>query len=124
MMKPLHILVVDDKKVIGDYFNLTLGHYGHHISVAHDLPQALDAVKKEGFDIAFMDMMMPGVNGVKVLEEIKALVPGLPVVMMSGFILDDMRTRAQSLGAVDFLKKPFEVDDIRRVVKNVIGHEI
>ncbi len=46
-MKHLNILVVDDKKVIGDFFNLTMGYYGHHITVVHDLPQTLEAVKNQ-----------------------------------------------------------------------------
>ena len=76
-MKHLNILVVDDKKVIGDFFNLTMGYYGHHITVVHDLPHTLEAVKQHQFDIAFMDMMMPGNDGVEVLKEVKADRPGI-----------------------------------------------
>ena len=123
-MKTLNILVVDDKKVIGDFFILTMGYYGHHITVVHDLPQTLQAVKEHPFDIAFMDMMMPGKDGVEILKEVKMIAPGLPVVMMSGYSLDEKRQQASLLGAVDCLKKPFEVDDIRRVVREAIGQEI
>ncbi len=123
-MKRLNILVVDDKKVIGDFFNLTMGYYGHQITVVHDLPQALEAVKLNEFDIAFMDMVMPGQDGVEVLKQVKAIIPGLAVVMMSGYSLDEKRQQAKRLGAVDCLKKPFEVDDIRRVIKEAIGQEI
>ena len=123
-MKHLNILVVDDKKVIGDFFNLTMGYYGHHITVVHDLHHARNAVKQQQFDIAFMDMMMPEYDGVEVLREVKAITPGLAVVMMSGYSLDEKREQASLLGAVDCLKKPFDVDDIRRVVKQAIGEEI
>ena len=67
---------------------------------------------------------MPESDGVQVLKEVKAITPDLPVVMMSGYSLDDKRQQASLLGAVDCLKKPFEVDDIRRVVKEAIGREI
>jgi DNA-binding NtrC family response regulator len=123
-MKHLNILVVDDKKVIGDFFMLTMGYYGHRITVVHDLPHTLDAVKHNEFDIAFMDMLMPDKDGVEVLKEVKAIAPGLAVVMMSGYSLDEKRKEASRLGAVDCLKKPFEVEDIRRVVKEAIGREI
>ena len=123
-MKALKILVVDDKKVIGDFFILTMGYYGHQITVVHDLPDTLEAIKNHQFDIVFMDMMMPGKDGVEVLKEVKAIMPGLPVVMMSGYSLDEKRQQAARLGAVECLKKPFEVDDIRRVVKETIGQEI
>jgi CheY-like chemotaxis protein len=123
-MKHLNILVVDDKKVIGDFFNLTMGYYGHHITIVHDLSHTLKAVKEHTYDIAFMDMMMPDHDGVEVLKEVKAVTPGLPVVMMSGYSLDEKRQQARDLGAMGCLKKPFEVDDIRRVVKQTIGEDI
>jgi CheY-like chemotaxis protein len=123
-MKHLNILVVDDKKVIGDFFDLTMGYYGHHITVVHDLEHTLQAIQQQKFDIAFMDMVMPEHDGVEVLREVKAILPGLAVVMMSGYSLDEKRRQANRLGAVDCLKKPFEVDDIRRVVREAIGEEI
>jgi len=123
-MKHLNILVVDDKKVIGDFFHLTMGYYGHNITVAHDLPHTLSALKDHQFDIAFMDMVMAEHDGVEMLKEVKAIKPQLAVVMMSGYSLDEKRQEASRLGAVDCLKKPFEVDDIRRVVKAAIGEDI
>ena len=123
-MRPLNILVVDDKKVIGDFFDLTMGYYGHHITVVHDLPHTLEAVKHHQFDIAFMDMVMEGHDGVEVLKKVKAITPGLAVVMMSGYSWEEKRQQASLLGAVDCLKKPFEVDDIRRVIKEAIGQDI
>jgi len=120
----LKILVVDDKKVIGDFFDLTMGYYGHQITVVHDFLHALEAVRRDQFDIAFMDMMLPDKDGVEILKEVKAINPSLPVVMMSGYSLDEKRQEARRFGAVDCLKKPFEVDDIRRVVKAAIGQEI
>jgi DNA-binding NtrC family response regulator len=123
-MKHLNILVVDDKKVIGDFFYLTMGYYGHHITAVHDLAHTLEAVKHNTFDIVFMDMMMPDFDGVQVLKEVKAIAPGLAVVMMSGYSLDEKRQEASRMGAVDCLKKPFELEDIRRAVKEAIGREI
>jgi CheY-like chemotaxis protein len=123
-MKHLKVLVVDDKKVIGDFFNLTMGYYGHQITVVHDLTHTLEAIKQQQFDIAFMDMIMPDNDGVQVLKELKSIRPALPVVMMSGYSLDEKRQQAGHLGAVACLKKPFEFDDIRRVVKEALGQEI
>ena len=101
-----------------------MGYYGHQITVVHDLGHTLEAVKHQQFDIAFMDVMMPGRDGVDVLREVKAIKPGLPVVMMSGYSVEDKRSQACELGAIECLKKPFEVEDIRRVIKKAIGEEI
>jgi len=123
-MRHLNILVVDDKKVIGDFFNLTMGYYGHHITVVHDKDHTLEAVKLNEYDIAFMDMVMPDQDGVEVLKEVKAINPQLPVVMMTGYSIEEKRKQAKQLGAVNCLKKPFEMEDIRRVVKEALGEEI
>ena len=123
-MKQLDILVVDDKKVIGDFFDLTMGYYGHHITVVHNMNNALEAVKLNEFDMAFVDMIIPEHDGVEILNGIKGINPQLPVVMMSGYSLDEKRRQAVHCGAVYCLKKPFEFDDIRRVVKEAIGQDI
>lgn len=123
-MKPLKILVVDDKKVIGDFFNLTLGYYGHQITVVQNLLETMREVKAHYFDIVFIDVMMPDKDGVEVLKEVKAVNPTLPVVMMSGYSVDSKRQEASALGAVCCLKKPFEVEDIRRVIRETLGQDI
>lgn len=124
MNNRIKILVVDDKKVIGDFFDFTLGYFGHDITVINDPNEAADVARHKDFDIAFLDIMMPHKDGVEVLREIKSIVPTLPVVMMSGYSLQERRDEAKELGAVDCLKKPFELDDVRRVVKEALGKSI
>ena len=123
-MDKLRILVVDDKKVIGDLFDFTLGFSGHLITVVDNTKSAIDAIQAKIFDIAFLDIVMPEKDGVETLREIKEASPELPVVMMSGYSVEERRTTAQNLGAVTCLKKPFEMDDVRRVVKLAIGKDI
>ena len=123
-MNKIKALIIDDKKIISDLFDFTLGYSGHIIRVANNAQDALTAVQAEKFDIVFLDIVMPGKDGVALLEEIKKIAPDLPVVMMSGYSVEDKRNRALALGAVDCLKKPFEFEDVRRVVKDAIGKEI
>lgn len=124
MANRIKVLVVDDKKVIGDFFDFTLGYFGHDITVVHDPREAAKAVSQQQFDIAFLDIMMPEKNGVDVLREIKSIVPLLPVVMMSGYSLQSMKDEAMHLGAAGCLKKPFELDDVRQVMKTALGKNI
>ncbi len=58
-MEKIKILVIDDKKVIGDLFSFTLGYSGHDITVADNAASAVEAVKNKEFDIAFIDIVMP-----------------------------------------------------------------
>ena len=120
----MNVLVVDDKRVIGDFFEFTLGFYGHHIKVVHNPEEALETAKKEHFDVAFLDIIMPKKDGLDVLAEIKKIIPSLPVVMMSGYTVDEKRRQAQELGAVTCLKKPFDVTDIRGAIKQAVGKDI
>ncbi len=124
MNNRIRILVVDDKKIIGDFFDFTLGYFGHDITVVNDPTAAAEVTRHKSFDIAFLDIMMPEKDGVEVLREIKNIVPTLPVVMMSGYSLQERRDEAKELGAVDCLKKPFELDDVRRVVRDALGKSI
>ena len=121
---PLKILVVDDKKVIQDFFDITLGYYGHQITMVHDPSEVVKAVKQNPFDIVFLDMTMPEKSGIEVLKEIKEIRSDLPVVMMSGYSLQEQKDEAVRLGACGCLKKPFEVEDIRRVIKQIIGRDV
>ena len=124
MTNRIKVLVIDDKKVIGDFFDFTLGYFGHDITVVHDPREAAKAAQQKEFDIAFLDIMMPEKNGVDVLREIKRVVPNLPVVMMSGYSLQEMRDAAMQLGAAGYIKKPFELDDVRLIMKVTLGKNI
>ena len=123
-MNPIKILVIDDKKVIRDFFDFTLGYYGHEITAVHDPCEAAKVAGNGTFDIAFLDMIMPGRDGVSVLREVKVAAPRLPVVMMTGYSVEEKKEEALRLGACACLKKPFEVEDIRRVIKEHIGKEV
>ena len=123
-MEKIRVLVIDDKKIIGDLFDFTLGYSGHDITVVDNAAAAMDAVKKKEFDIAFVDIVMPDKDGIAVLREIRSINPGLPVVMMSGYSVLEKRTQSKDLGAIECMKKPFEMDDVRRVVKQAIGKDI
>ncbi|MFA5059666.1 MAG: response regulator [Candidatus Omnitrophota bacterium] len=124
MNEKLKILVVDDKKVIGDLFDFTLGYSGHKICVMDSANAALEILRSESFDVVFLDIVMPEQDGIDTLKNIKAIAPNLPIVMMSGYSVDEKRRKAEELGAIACLKKPFEMDDIKKVVKLATGKEI
>ena len=123
-MDKIKVLVIDDKKIIGDLFDFTLGYSGHQIKWVPNAEEAIELVKSENFDIAFLDIVMPGRDGIATLEAIKLVSPDLPVVMMSGYSVDDKRDRSKELGAITCLKKPFEMDEIREIVRSALGKEI
>jgi len=120
----LKVLVIDDKKIIGNLFEFTLGYKGHFIKWMDNTNAALDLIRHETFDIAFLDIVMPGRDGITILEEIKSIAPTLPVVMMSGYSVEEKRDRSKELGAVSCLKKPFEFEDVRKIIKSTLSRDI
>ncbi len=123
-MDKLKVLVIDDKKIIGNLFEFTLGYKGHFIKWMDNTNAALDLIRHETFDIAFLDIVMPGRDGITILEEIKSIAPTLPVVMMSGYSVEEKRDRSKELGAVSCLKKPFEFEDVRKIIKSTLSRDI
>lgn len=124
MAEKMNVLVVDDKKIIGDLFDFTLGYSGHHITVVDNANEAIEQVRSTQFDIAFLDIVMPDQDGVDTLKQIRQISPGLPIVMMSGFSVEDRRCKAKDLGAITCLKKPFEFDDVKRAIKEALGRDV
>lgn len=122
--KKIKALIVDDKHIIHDMFNFLLGLHGHPITFVDNPDQAIPAIRKEDFDIVFCDIMMPGKNGIDLLKEMKSVAPQLPVVMMSGYTVDEKRRQAKEFGAAACLDKPFEKEEFARLIQGLTGKEI
>ena len=123
-MDHLKALVVDDKKIIGDLFGYILGRGGHDITVVQSGYDALERIKHENFDVAFLDIVMPKKDGIATLKELKNLRPEMPIVMMSGYSVEEKRQEVRALGAITCLSKPVEMDEVRKIIKSAIGKEI
>jgi two-component system nitrogen regulation response regulator NtrX len=93
---------------------------GHEATVCDSAARALELVKAQRFDLIFSDVVMPGKDGLTLLEEIKAAGVAAPVVMVSGQANIEMAVRATRLGAVDFLEKPLSTDKLLLTVTNVL----
>src|SRR3954451_19653458 len=115
-----HLLIVhDDANTLASLaraFRLA----GHEATVCDNAARALELVKVQGFDMMLSDVVMPGKDGLTLLEEIRALGIGLPVVMISGQANIEMAVRATRLGAIDFLEKPLSTDKLLLTVDNVL----
>ena len=127
MSGPRRILVVDDQQEILDVTTTVLGSEGYDVETASSGDQALDRLSDERFDMVLLDINMPGTDGWEVLRVIRAdeLLAGLPVVMFSvkGELYD--KVHGMQEGAIDYITKPFIVDDllarVRRVLETDLG---
>lgn len=110
-----HVLVVDDNEVNRDLLARRLTREGHRVALAVDGLDALAKLAADDFDLILLDIMMPGLNGFEVLERLKAdeALRYLPVILISALADDDNMVKGISLGADDFLPKPFNPHILR-----------
>lgn len=114
---PLRILVVDDDPTIGDVLPRLLEPTGHTIVVAHDGATALRRYREGHFDLVLTDLTMPGMSGVELVHNLRALDPDVTVLACTGQAFEDQVNRAIEAGAVSVLHKPFEVDDVLQAIR-------
>lgn len=115
------ILVVDDDSSHRLMLKAILLDEGYAISEAEDGTCAVNAVKKEFFDLILMDVRMTEMDGIKALEEIKGLNPRLQVLMMTAYPSVPPAVKAMKLGALDYLTKPMDTDELRLRIAKLLG---
>ncbi len=114
---PKKIIICDDEEGTREALKLILGNH-YDLILVNDGRQCLEVIKNaKDIGLILLDMKMPKVNGLSVLEEIKASHSALPVVMMTGYRSAETAAEAAPIGPGDFLSKPFKSDDILATVK-------
>ncbi|MDD5308440.1 MAG: sigma-54 dependent transcriptional regulator [Deltaproteobacteria bacterium] len=106
------ILIVDDEESIRVALSALLARNGYHVVTAPDAEQALLALASNGIDVAFVDMRMPGMNGIELIREIAARGLSVTVVVMSAYGSVDNAVEAMQAGAYDYITKPFKTDEV------------
>lgn len=118
MARSLRILVVDDDldnaNSLGELFEME----GHSACVVHSGEAAVEAFRQQHFDVAFMDVMMPGKNGVESFLEIKSLCPEARVYMMTGYSVEQLLRQALDNGALGVMSKPVDPVKVLRVLSD------
>ncbi len=114
------ILVVDDEKAIRDSIRMTLEYEKFEVFFAEDGPTALSKIARSSFDLILLDIKMPGMDGLKVLQSIRESQSEVPVVMISGHGTIETAVEATRKGAFDFLQKPLDRDKLLIVVRNAV----
>ena len=119
--RPITILIVEDDDDLREALAASLRDEGYHAIWARDADEAIASVKAHKVNIVFMDICLPGMNGVEVYKAIKKIQPAATTVMMTGYFVQDLVDAAISAGACDIFYKPFTVDDILKVIRKITG---
>lgn len=123
------ILVVDDEKTVRDSLRLILEYEKFDVLFAENGVQCLRVLEQNTVDAVLLDIKMPGMDGMEVLQEIRKRYPALPVIMISGHGTIETAVEATKKGAFDFLQKPLDRDRILITVRNALeqkklSHEV
>ena len=118
--KAANILVIDDDETICALFKDNLVESGHTVATANEPLRGLDLIKSSDFDLVFLDLKMPGMDGAELLRQIRFAKPTLPVTVITGYPDSELMMRALVYGPLGVMSKPFRGSDILAAVDNYI----
>lgn len=121
MSRQTNILVIDDEESMCDSCQQTLSRSGHYVETAENGKKGLEILKKKAYDLVILDLKMPGLNGLEVLEKIKEDDPEIVVVVITGHATIESAVEAMKKGAYDFIPKPFTPESLRVIVKRALN---
>ena len=113
------VLVIDDDRDHAESIADILSMRGHKVEAAFSGEQGVDIFKQQDFDIVFMDVKLPGMNGVETFFEFKKIRPDARVMMMTGFSLEQLIAQAIENGALGVLRKPFAIQDLLHALDQI-----
>ena len=112
------ILVVDDEEVMRDVLHALLTEAGYKVTLAQDGSEGLTTARRQGFDAAIVDVMLPDMGGIDVLEELKKIDPELVVLMITAYASVETALSAMKKGAFDYVAKPFKHEELLHILQN------
>ncbi len=116
------ILIADDEEVMRDVLSTLLSSESYRVDLAETGTQALEMIRDKDYSVILLDLMMPGLDGLQVLEEMKKAENSPVAVILTAFASIDKAVKATKLGAFDFITKPFKNDELLLAVKNAMEH--
>ncbi len=117
------ILVVDDEEIVRESLGGWLEKDGYAVASAPDGRSAVERLKADKLDVLLVDLKMPGMDGLQVLEEAKKLQPDASVVIMTAYATVDTAVQAMKLGAFDYLVKPFDPEELSLMMQKIVSQQ-
>ncbi len=117
------ILIVDDERGMLSLLDKVLSKEGYYIKTAIDAEGALELIHEEVFDLIVTDIDMPRKDGIELLQDIKSYNENITVIMITAYATVESAINAMKLGAYDYITKPFQIDEIKLVIKKALERE-
>nr|WP_320113963.1 sigma-54 dependent transcriptional regulator [uncultured Desulfuromonas sp.] len=119
-MNNYRVLVVDDEHLIRWSLEQSLKKQGYHVQTVGSGEEALDYVRSDSPDLVFLDIQLPGIDGIETLEKIKEIDSDISVIMITALGVLETAVKAMQLGAYDYINKPFNLDELSVVLRKAL----
>ena len=116
------LLIVDDERSVRDSLSRWFADEGYEVGAAENASEALTRLAEHKWDIALVDIKMPGTDGIELQRRLKEADPDLTVIIMTGYASVETAVAALKMGAYDYVTKPLDPDDIGNLLRNALSH--
>ena len=123
-MEPkVHIMIVDDEEIVRDSLAGWLAEDGYEVEAAENGMKALELLPSKEWNLAMVDLKMPGMDGIQLMDEIKRTRPDMTIIIMTAYATVDTAVKAMKKGAYDYIVKPFNPEDLSLTIRKIIEHQ-
>src|SRR5512141_2677613 len=122
MEKKVNIMVVDDEEIVREALTSWLEEDGYHVEAVESGRKALERLPEKDWDLMLVDLKMPGMDGIQLMDEVHKTAPEMLVIIMTAYATVDTAVKAMKKGAYDYFVKPFNPDDISLTIRKIVDH--
>lgn len=118
------VLVIDDEEVVLDVFRMLLGREGMTVETASTAEEGLERTREQGFDVTLLDLMLPGMNGIDFLDELRSVGNDSPVIVITAFSSIESAVECIQHGASHYIPKPFKIEEVLGAIRRVTNQRL
>ena len=123
MESKVNILIVDDEEIVRESLASWLEEDGYEVAAAENGFRALERLPEKDWNLAMVDLKMPGMDGIQLMDEIRKIKPEMIVIIMTAYATVDTAVQAMKKGAYDYIVKPFNPEDLSLTIRKIIEHQ-